>query len=252
MYPLFRLFIRDLRAGLDKSILIIQLLLPLLFLFVAGLSYTNLIAPFQVNGKTIPYQQFLAAGLIQQTVMTGSLFAGLLLFIDRRLSMFEQILMGPFTKAQYALSKILSSMAIGLGGAAILTIFALPFVIGITPTSTGVLIGLGAVILAAVFFGSFAIILSSLVKSQEAFNSLTNLLFVIITFVSSTFYPVTAAPPILQGLLLLNPLSHANDLLRLGLYNLNTATVLYEGIALVVESILAFSLAVFAFRRIKV
>ncbi len=252
MFPIIRLLIRDLRATFDKSLVVLQLVLPLLFLFVAGFSYTNLIAPFQVNGRAVSYQQFLAAGVILQTVMTGSLFAGLLLWIDKRLGMFEQILMGPFTRSQYAFSKILSSMIVGLGGAVIITAFAVPFFIGITPSAFGVLIAFAAVFLAAIFFGSFAVVLSSLLKTNEAFNTVINLLFVVFTFVSSTFYPVSAAPPFLQGFLLFNPLSHADDLLRLGLYGLAPSLVLYEGIALVVEAIVAFGLAVFAFRRIKV
>ena len=143
-------------------------------------------------------------------------------------------------------------MVIGLGGAVIIAGFAVPFFVGITPSLVGVLIGFAAVFLAALFFGSFAVALSSFLKSTESFNVAINLLFVVFTFVSSSFYPVSAAPPLLQGFLLFNPLTHADDLLRLGMYGLAPSLVLYEGVALVVEAILAFGLAVFTFRRIKV
>jgi ABC-2 type transport system permease protein len=252
VFWIFRLLIRDIKATLDKGLLVIQLVLPLLFLFVAGFAYTNSISPFLVNGHTITYQQFLAAGIILQTVMTESLFAGLLLWIDKRLGMFEQILMGPFTKSQYAFSKILASMLVGLGGALIIMAFALPFFIGVALTSTGVLIALAAALLAAVFFGSFAIVLAIILKSNEAFNVVINLLFVIFTFVSSTFYPVSSAPAFLQGILLLNPLSHADDVLRYGLYGITSSTLPYETIALIAETLEAFALAVYSFRRIKV
>src|SRR5215470_20453111 len=133
MFWILRLIVRDVRATVDKTFLVVQLVYPLLFLFVGGLSYSGLIAPFQINGRTISYQQFLAAGVVMQTVMTGSLFAGLLLWLDRRLGMFEQILMGPFTKTQYAFSKILTSMIVGLGGALVIILLAIPFLEGITP-----------------------------------------------------------------------------------------------------------------------
>jgi ABC-2 type transport system permease protein len=252
MFPIFRLLVRDVTATFDKSLVVIQLVLPLLFLFVAGYSYTNLIPPFHVNGVTINYQQFLAAGVILQTVMTGSLFAGLLLWIDRRLGMFEQILMGPFTRSQYAFSKILASMLVGLGGALIMLVFAAPFFLGFPLSLPGVLIALTSILLAALFFGSFAMVLTSMLKSNEAFNTVINLLFVVFTFVSSTFYPVESAPKVLQGLLLLNPLSYADDMLRLGLYGLSTGTISYEILALVSETTIAFGLAVYTFRRIKI
>src|SRR5437867_5113463 len=139
MFWILRLLIRDIRATVDKTFLVVQLVYPLLFLFVAGISYGGLIAPFVVNGRVVSYQQFLAAGVVLQTVMTGSLFAGLLLWLDRRLGMFEQILMGPFTKTQYAFSKILTSMVVGLGGALIIIFFAIPFFVGISASPTGVL-----------------------------------------------------------------------------------------------------------------
>ncbi len=252
MFPIFRLLVRDVTATFDKSLVVIQLVLPLLFLFVAGYSYTNLIQPFHVNGVTINYQQFLAAGIILQTVMTGSLFAGLLLWIDRRLGMFEQILMGPFTRSQYAFSKILASMIVGLGGALIMLVFAAPFFLGFPLSLGGVLIALASIFLAALFFGSFAMVLTSMLKSNEAFNTVINLLFVVFTFVSSTFYPVDSAPKALQGLLLLNPLSYADDMLRLGLYGLTTSVVNYEILALCLETLIAFGLAVYTFQRIKI
>ncbi|MFQ5762823.1 MAG: ABC transporter permease, partial [Candidatus Bathyarchaeia archaeon] len=118
--------------------------------------------------------------------------------------------------------------------------------------TTGVLLGFAAVVLGSVFFGAFAIIVSTLVKTEQAFSALFNLLFLLFMFLSSAFYPVTAAPPVLQSVLLLNPLTHAADLLRFGLFNLASPFVLWETIALPVESALVFALAVFAFRRIKV
>src|SRR5437660_800599 len=192
MFPILRLLTRDVRATFDKSLLVLQLVLPLLYLFVAGFSYTNLIAPLQVNGRAISYQQFLAAGVVLQTIMTCSLFACLLLWVDKRLAMFEQILMGPFTRSQYAFSKILSSMVIGLGGAVIIVGFAVPFFVGITPSLVGVLIGFAAVFLAALFFGSFAVALSSFLKSTESFIVST---ICRATWLSNASLTLTICPP---------------------------------------------------------
>jgi len=252
MFWLFRLVIRDIKATFDKTLIAFQFALPLLFLFVAGLAYTNLISPFSVNGRQISYQQFLAAGIILQTVMTGSLTAGLLLWIDRRMGMFEQILVWPFTRSQYALSKVVASTIVGIVGSMIVFVFALPFMIGITPSLTDIMIALGSILLAAIFFGSFAVAISTLLKSNEAFNVVINLLYVIFTFVSSTFYPISAAPSLLQEIMLFNPLSHADDLLRFGLYGLASPIVIYESVALITEAFGAFALAVYVFQRIKV
>ena len=137
MNSVARLVIRDMRV-INRGLLVIQFLLPLFLLFVASFPLTALIAPFQVSGQSISYQRFIAAGLIAQTTMTGSLVGGTLLFTDRRHGMFEQIMVGPFSKSAYAASKIFSSMIIGLIGAALVTLFGLPFTYGVRLDSLGV------------------------------------------------------------------------------------------------------------------
>ncbi|MCJ2531442.1 MAG: ABC transporter permease [Candidatus Thermoplasmatota archaeon] len=251
MHPILRLVVRDLK-GMDKSLLIIQLLLPLLYLFVAGFTYSALIPPFEVDGRIVPYTQFLAAGVILLSILTGSLIAGVFLWVDRRLRMYEQILMGPFTKSQYAFSKILSSMLAGLAGGIIVALAAVPVLFGVTPTAFGVLLGIFAMVFGSLFFGGLGLTLSTILKTEASFNAMLNLLILMFMFLSSAFYPASAAPPAIQAVLYLNPLTHAADVLRFGLFGLASPYVLWEGVALVAEGAAVFFLAVLAFRRIKV
>ncbi|MHB8567207.1 MAG: hypothetical protein ACYC9U_08930, partial [Nitrososphaerales archaeon] len=91
---------RNFIASLDREFLVIQLVLPLFFIFVAGFGY-SLIVP-GVEG--IPYETFLATGAVAMTVMAASMLSGTMIWFDRNFGMFEQILMGPFTRAQYVMS----------------------------------------------------------------------------------------------------------------------------------------------------
>src|SRR5579875_1203611 len=116
MNAIIRLVIRDLLT-FNRSLLIVQLVLPLFLLFVAGIAFNSLVQPFTLDNRTIYYQQFLAVGLIA--------LSGTLLWTDRRHAMYEQILVGPFTKVEYATSKILSSTYIGLIGAVIIFVLSL-------------------------------------------------------------------------------------------------------------------------------
>lgn len=133
-----------------------------------------------------------------------------------------------------------------------IAVVALPVMLGITPPLTSILIGLLAVVLSAAFFGAFAIVLSAIVKSQETFNALFSLLLLLFMFVSSAFYPVASAPPVVQVVILLNPISHASDLLRFSLLAIGSPYIFWETIALLLESFLAFTLAVLSFNRIKI
>ena len=252
MRPILRLVVRDLRATLDKSSLVLQLLLPLLFLFVAGASYASLVPPFEVDGRVIPYHQFLALGVILVSVFSGSLIAGLLFWVDRQRGMYEQILVGPFTKSQYAFSKIQSSMLASLGGAAIISLASFPILSGVSVSLPGLLTGLASIILSAVFFGAFALTVATLVRSESAANAAFNLALLVLMFLSTAFYPASAAPPGVRIGILLNPLTHAADLLRYGVLGLATPYLVWEGVALSLESIAMFLIAVVSFRRLRV
>lgn len=228
----------------------IQLVLPLFLLFVASFPFTKLIAPFQVEGQTVTYQRFLATGLIAQTTMAGSLIGGTLLFTDRRHGMFEQILVGLSSRAEYAASKVISSVLVGLGGAALVILFGLPFTYGISPHPWGLVTALAAVLAGAFLFGGVSVILASLFRSLEAFEGTFNLLLILLTFVSSALYPLAAVPGGLKAVMLLNPLTYDLDLLRMGLLGLSSPYALWEGLVLGAETVLVFAAAVVAFRRI--
>lgn len=251
MNRLVRLVQRDLRV-MNRSLLVIQLVLPLFLLFVASFPFTALIEPFRLGGETVTYQRFLASGLIAQTTMTGALIGGTLLFTDRRHGMFEQILAGPYRRGEYAASKVVSSVLVGLGGAAIVAIFGLPFTFGVALTPGGLLVAVAAVLAGAFLFAGVSVILASRFRSLEAFEGTFNLLLILLTFVSSALYPLDAVPPVLRGIMLLNPLTYAVDLVRLGVLGLATSTIAWEAAALAVESALVFLAALRAFARIRV
>lgn len=243
--------IRDLRV-INRGLLAIQFILPLFLLFVASFPLTTLISPFHVGGLAVSYQRFIAIGLIAQTTMTGSLVGGTLLFTDRRHRMFEQILVGPFSKAGYAASKVVSSMFIGLVGAVLVGIFGLPFTHGIAVSALGASVAVASLVLSAMLFSGLSIIMASLFKSLEAFEGTFNLLLVLFTFVSSILYPLTSVPSALRVVMLLNPLTYAADVLRTGLLGISSPYLLWEGSALAIEAVVAFAIALVSIRRVRI
>jgi ABC-2 type transport system permease protein len=244
MNPILRLVIRDFRV-MNRSLLVVQFMLPFFLLFVAGFAYKTLIPPSNLGYSLYSYQQFLAVGLVAQTAMTGSLLSGTLLWTDKRHGMFEQILVGPFTKFQYVVSKVVSSALVGLSGAALVFIIStLFFFNNIRPTLLGSLIGLYSVLVGSLLFGAIAILIASNVKSLEAFEGILNLLLILLTFVSSVLYPIVAAPPLLRYIILINPLTYMSDMLRYGIMDIAYSNIYVEAILLAVEGVTAIALAI--------
>jgi ABC-2 type transport system permease protein len=249
-----RLVYRNVRANLDRTTLFFELIFPIFFIFVEGQGLGGIVKPFDIgNGKVISYALFLAAGAVTLTVINGGTNAGTQLWYDRKNGMFEQILMGPFSRAQYILSIILATLIIGIAGSLLVFAIALPVLGGgIQITISGILLVGSAIFLGTMFFGAFAIALSVFLKSSESFQIVSTFVFFVFLFTSSVFYPSNSAPVWIRTVSLLNPLTYTTDMFRAGLFNSYTTFLGYEVITLGVEAVAIFALAILAFRRIRV
>src|SRR2546427_449927 len=106
MHPIIRLVNRNLTISLNKGFLIWQIVFPLIYIFVAGFAYTALIHSVPFGNKSLDYPAFIASGMIGFNIMNSTLISGIIIWNDRRHGMFEQILVGPFTRAHYILSNV--------------------------------------------------------------------------------------------------------------------------------------------------
>lgn len=244
---ILKLTSRNFRASLDREFLVIQLVLPLFFIFVAGFGYSLLIQG--VEG--VPYETFLATGAVAMTVMSSSMLSGTMIWFDRNFAMFEQILMGPFSRAQYIASVLLSVIVAGLFSAIIVFLVSLTVAPGMRFGVFNIVELFGALILGSVFFGSLGIFVSLRVKSSEALAAMMNLTFFLFTFLSSVFYPSSSKYFILRVIFDINPLTYVADLVRNGLLGLSGFNIIVETIVLGAECVLMASLASRAINKIE-
>ena len=248
-----RLVYRNLRANLDKGSIFFELIFPLFF-FVQGYAVGGIVPSFDIGGgRIVSYALFLAAGAVTLTVINGGTNAGTQLWFDRKNGMFEQILMGPFTRAQYILSIILATLIIGVIGSLVVFALAIPIIgpsLAITPQ--GALLVVGTLFLGTTIFGSFAIALSVVLRSSESFQIVSSFAFFIFLFTSSVFFPANKAPSVIQAISYLTPLTYTTDIFRAGLFNAITPLVPFELLALTAEALATLAIAVVSFRRIRV
>ncbi len=241
------LTVRNFRASLDREFLVIQLVLPLFFIFVAGFGYTLLIP--KVQG--ISYETFLSTGAVAMTVMSSSMLSGTMIWFDRNFAMFEQILMGPFTRGQYIASVLLSVILTGMFSALIVFLVSLTVATGMTLGVISILQLFVSLILGSVFFGGLGIFVSLRVKSSEALAAMMNLTFFLFTFLSSVFYPSYSSYIILRVIFQINPLTYVADLVRNGLVGLPGFNLVLETVVLVSECAVMAFLASYAIKRME-
>jgi len=205
------------------------------------------------GGGGTSYLGFLTPGILAfQVVMAGTV-GGSMLWADRRWGMLSQLLVGPFSRLQYLLGIMLTSLLFGLGGAAVLLGVA-SVLLGTIPTAPFALaVMFGSITLGSLFFGSLMLLLAALVKSNTAYNSVQILLIFIVNFASTVFYSLNAGLPLaLRVLFVINPLTYVADAVR-GAYQGNlTPTDGYQMLVLAAETAVFLVLAVRAYLRSNV
>ena len=72
------LLYRNIVASIDKVFLVWQVVFPIVYIFIAGYSYSALIGDqgVPIGDKTVPYPAYLAAGMIGFNMMNSSTIAG--------------------------------------------------------------------------------------------------------------------------------------------------------------------------------
>lgn len=254
MNSMLKLLVRDIRGSYLMSPLFLASMLvsPLVYIFVLGFAFGGAISNVVAGGISMSYILFLAPGIIVSQFLTGGVYAGASIWFDKRFGMFEQILVGPFTKTQYITSKILSVALQGLAMAFLVLLLAFPLLSGLSVNFLGILYIVAAWMFGSLLFGSLSIIVSTAVKTDEVLNVVFNIIMPPLLFLSSVFYPLENVPALIRALALANPLTYAADMFRAGLLGLQTSYLSYEVLLLVVESVSMFLLAVKRFKGIKI
>lgn len=242
-----KLTIRNFKSSLDREFLVIQLVLPLFFIFVAGFGYT-LIVP---NVQGVSYETFLATGAVAMTVMSSSMLSGTMIWFDRNFGMFEQLLMGPFTRLEYIVSVALSVILTGLASALLVFVVSLTVSTNVSLAPLSLIQLFIALVLGSLFFGGFGIFVSLRVKSSEALAATMNLMFFVFTFLSSVFYPSYNQFFLLRTIFQINPLTYVADLVRHSLVGFPGFNLPLEMAVLIIESLFIVVLSSRAIGKIE-
>ena len=245
MHQIIRLVNRNLTISLNPGFLIWQVIFPLIYIFVAGFAYTSLIDNVPFENKELDYPAFLATGMIGFNIMNSTLVTGIIIWNDRRHGMFEQIMSGPFTRAHYILSSVITQGIVGLVSATLIA--ALGYLVYFEQVEFS-LVTIPLIVFAAitgsVLFGSIASIISTRIRSSEGFNVIINTVFLFFAFVSTAFYPASGAPEPLATAFYLNPLTYLVDVIRAGIFGNITEFVFIEMGIMVVLAIGLFLVAI--------
>jgi ABC-2 type transport system permease protein len=161
----------------------------------------------------ISYLDFLVPAIIGMTVLFGCVFGmGEIVAGERERGELARLFMTPTSVATVLGGKIISKL-VQETGRGILLIVAAIVLFGIVINGSMILTVL-LIILGALCFIGFGIMISARVSSQEDFMQSVMPITMPMMFVSGVFYPIETMPWIFQKIAYILPLTYVNDALR--------------------------------------
>ncbi len=245
-----KLVYRNIKVNVDPGTLIILVGLPAMYLVFFGYGFGTMIpAP----GGTAAYLTFLTPGIMSVQCLMAGTVGGSMLWADRRWGMLAQLLVGPFTRFQYLMGIMFTSLVFGLAGALVMLVGAYLMIGTIQLTLLGVLITFGIIALGSIFFGSLMLLISGLVKSNNAYNSIQIFIIFVVNFASTVFYRFSTNLPLpIQALFQGNPLTYVANTARDGFTGTFSAEVGWQVPLLVIETVVVLALATRVYVRSQV
>jgi ABC-2 type transport system permease protein len=163
---------------------------------------------------TIPYLDFIAPGILAQSVLFVGIFYGINVIWERDLGIVQKFLASPTPRGALVLGKGLSAGVRTLSQAAI--VYGLSLVLGVRLDwhPFALLNVLVVVMLAATLFSTFSLVVACIVKTRERFMGVGQVLTMPLFFASNAIYPTAIMPGWLKVVSRLNPLSYVVDALR--------------------------------------
>lgn len=224
--------------------------LPLMYMLLFGLAFDKALpGGVRFDGTTMGYNEFFLAGVLAMSCFGSAINQSYGFFTDRDNGILYEHLTYPMTRSQFLLGKILFQCCMSVVQCA-LTLLAGIFLLNITVRWDLVWLVFFGVMLGTSGWFFFLALFAFRIRRNDAFNTLINVLYFVLMFVSSTFYPLERVPSVLRAVAYINPLTwHADALRFLTIGVGNGPTILLEFVCFVIFSLISFWFAVRALQH---
>ena len=195
----------------DPTELVTRAIQPMLWLLVFGQVFSHVRA---IPTGSLSYIDFLAPGILAQSVLFVAIFYGISIIWERDLGIVHKFLVSPTPRMALVLGKAISAGVRALSQAVIIYVLAWLLRVKLNwspPALLGVTL---LVLLGAALFSTFSLIIACIVKTRERFMGIGQVLTMPLFFASNAIYPTAIMPDWLKWVAHINPLTYEVDGLR--------------------------------------
>lgn len=193
----------------DPTELVSRAVQPALWLLVFGQVFGRL------RGMGTPhYKDFIAPGILAQSVLFIAIFYGIAIIWERDLGIVHKFLVSPTPRVVLVLGKAISAGVRAFSQVIIVYLLAWSIGVRLNWHPLALLTVLLVVLFGASFFSTFSLVIACLVKTRERFMGIGQLMTMPLFFASNSIYPIALMPRWLQIISRGNPLTYEVDALR--------------------------------------
>jgi ABC-2 type transport system permease protein len=195
----------------DPSELLTRALQPAIWLLLFGQVMAQVRGLGPQNGR---YLDFLAPGILAQSVLFSAIFYGIAAIWERDLGVLHRYMVSPAPRTALVLGKAVSSGVRGLSQAVIVYLLAVAMGIRVSFSPANILGVAAMIIVGSALFSTFSLLIACIVKTRDRFMGIGQVLTMPIFFASNAIYPIELMPGWLRAISSANPLTYEVDALR--------------------------------------
>jgi ABC-2 type transport system permease protein len=195
----------------DPTELAMRAMQPLLWFLVFGQVFERTRA---IPTGPLSYIEFLAPGILAQSVLFAAIFYGIAVIWERDLGIVQKVLVSPASRTSLVVGKAMAAGVRGLIQGALVIVIAMVMNVRFRTDPASVLGVAAAVFLGSALFATFSLVIACIVKTRERFMGIGQVLTMPLFFASNAIYPISLMPRWLQAVATLNPLTYLVDALR--------------------------------------
>ncbi|GBD43637.1 Inner membrane transport permease YbhR [bacterium HR40] len=210
-----------LRFLLQRSRFFAALIRPLVWLFIFAAGFRSILGvsiqpPYQ---SYVLYEVYITPGLCGMILLFAGMQSSLSMVYDREMGSMRVLLVSPLPRWFLLCAKLFAGVVVA--SLQVYVFLAIAWLWEVRPPALGYLAALPALVIGGFMLGALGLLLSSLVRQLENFAGVMNFVIFPMFFASSALYPlwrVKEASYALWQIAMLNPFTHAVELIRFSLY----------------------------------
>lgn len=195
----------------DPFELFTRMIQPAIWLLIFGQAMAKAKA---VPTGSLSYLDFIAPGILAQSILFISIFFGISLIWERDMGVLQKILVSPAPRSILVIGRAIAAGVRGISQIFIIYFLSFMLDINLRFDFLAIIGVLATVMLGAAIFSTFSLIIAAIVKKRERFMGIGQVLTMPLFFASNALYPIDMMPKWLQKVSLVNPLTYQVDALR--------------------------------------